>query len=314
MKRLYFLTLALSIAAGTFAQLPNGLYEGREGNGKPYYHHNLLLVDNDSLFLYKTPMIKENGKIYNSASDGGFHYFCGTSTRTDSGAIIHLIEYNCDYCFHLFRTDSSTGFMYPIPRTHTFRLTPTSTGFSINKVAYHKSNSSLDNFPSRAEFYPDPDSNWIYREEPNGQYQLISTGMKNFLQTNLLVLDHDTLRICLDRTSFTGKSLDSVIETLDPHMIRVDTTNITLCFYTISQLKQLTSTGSRPVRFIQIKEIIDYWKAARIKMTYVISLPKSIHHFSEHQYNVLFEYKKVGGKYVFPGPPPEAGWTLIEQK
>jgi hypothetical protein len=197
--------------------------------------------------------------------------------------------------------------MYPIPRQDTFGLARTNLGFKIGTVAYHKSTRPPDVFPPRNLFYPDPDSNDIYRNDPKGQYALISTGIKNFLETKMLTLDHDTLRICLDRKSF-----DSVIETLDPGKIRLDTTNITLCFYTTAELKRLAATSARAVRYIQLTQIIDYWKAARIEMTYVISLPKCIHHFSEHEYHALFEYKKRGNEYVLLGEPVPPGWSLVE--
>jgi len=125
----------------------------------------------------------------------------------------------------------------------------------------------------------------------------------------LLSLDHDTLRVCLERKSF-----DSVIESLDPGKIRLDTANITLAFYTTAELNRLTATSARPVRYIQLTQIIDYWKAARIEMTYAISLPESIHHFSEREYHALFEYKKSANNYVLLGEPEPSGWSLVEQK
>lgn len=311
MKRLHFLALALFITARASAQLANGLYEGVEKNAAPYYHHCFLLVAGDSLFLYKTPMVKVKGKMVYSASDGGFHYFYGAFSHSDTSTTIRLrlSEYNCDYCGHLMHIDSSTGFMYPTPRQDTLRLVRTNTGFKIGNVAYHPSTNPPDDFPPRGSFYPDPDSNDIYRIDPKGQYTLISTGIMNFLETKMLTLDHDTLRICLDRKVF-----DSVVETLDPGKIRVDTANITLCFYTTAELKRLTATSGRPVRYIQLTQIIDYWKAARIEMTYAISLPKSVHHFSEHEYHALLEYKKRGNQYVLAGEPVSPGWSLVEQQ
>jgi hypothetical protein len=309
MQRLHALFLALFIATGTSAQIASGLYEGLEKNAAPYYHHCLLLVAGDSLFLYKTPMLKVKGKMVHSASDGGFHYFYGSFSHCDTSTIIQLTEYNCDYCAYRVNIDSSTGFMYPIPRQDTFRLTRTNLSFNIGTVTYHKSTIPPDDFPPRSLFYPDLDSNYIYREEPKGQYPLISTGIKNFLETRMLTLDHDTLRICLDRKVF-----DSVVETLDPRRIQLDTADIMLCFYTKAELKRLTASSARPVRYIQLAQIIDYWRAARIEMTYVISLPRSIHHFSEREYHALFEYKKSANNYVLIGDPSPPGWSLVEQQ
>lgn len=254
-------------------------------------------------------MVKVKGKMVRSASDGGFHYFYGTASHRDTCTTIYLTEHNCDYCAYRVHVDSSTGFMYPIPRQDTFRLARTNTSFKIGTVVYHTSARPPDAFPPRSLFYPDPDSNYIYREEPKGQYTLISMGIKDFLETKMLTLDHDTLRVCLDRKLF-----DSIVETLDPGKIRVDSANITLCFYTTAELQRLTAISNRPVRYIQLTKIIDYWKAARIEMTYIISLPKSIHHFSEHEYHALFEYRKSANNYVRLGERVPSGWSLVEQQ
>ncbi len=125
--------------------------------------------------------------------------------------------------------------------------------------------------------------------DPKGQYRLISAAIKNFLQTKDIKPDSDTLRISIDRYSD-----HSPIESLNPVNIKIDTTGIVLCFYTQKkELKQLVSNSTKPIRYIEVGQIIDYWKAARVSLKYIIALPKTIHHFSEKQFSNLFEYNKV---------------------
>jgi hypothetical protein len=309
MKRILLFLLLVILTASSHAQIANGLYIGLEKMSWPHwYHENLLLADNDSIFIYKSPVEIINHKKTYSASDGAFYYYYGTTTHTDTANIVHLIRHNCDYCGMRVKIDTATGFRFPIADTATYRLYPTPGGFTLNKVAYHKSTlNPKQSFPPRQVFYPD--SNNIYRIDPKGQYRLISTAIKNFLETKTLTLDHDTLRICLDRIN-----QDSLVEKMDSNNIRPDTANIVLRFYALSEIKKLTSTSSKPIRYIQVGEIIDYWKAARISLTYTIAMPKTIHHFSERQYNTLLEYEKREGHYVLTSEPAATGWQLVEQK
>jgi hypothetical protein len=123
------------------------------------------------------------------------------------------------------------------------------------------------------------------------------------------MLDNDTLRVCIDRV---GDS--SVIETLDPAKIRIDTTGVTVIYYTKTEMKRLAVNRRKPIRYIEIGQIIDYWKAARISFKYIISLPGNIHDFSERQFSNMFEYNKVGAQYVLPDKLPENDWELVERK
>jgi hypothetical protein len=314
MKPFLFLLLAQTIAAGLYAQLSNGLYIGLEkmsnlspGQNARWYHENFLLVDNDSIFLYKSPIqIIKKRKIY-SASDGGFYYYYGESARTDSGMIVRLTRHYCDYCAMPIRMDTAMGFMYPIAKTETYKIDGNADGFSMGKVIYHRSTTDVSRFPPRKYFYPD--SNSIYRVDPKGQYQLISTGIKDFLATGSLRLDKDTLRVCLDRMRF-----DSIVETLDSSRIHLDSPGIVLRFYSRDGLKKVTERSTKPLRYVEVGEIIDYWKAARVSLTYIISLPKTIHDFSERQYAILLEYNKMGTRYIPAGDTTPSGWQLVEQK
>ena len=272
-----------------------------------WYHENLLLIDNDSFFIYKVPVqIVGKKKIY-SASDGAFYYYFGTATQTDTNTIVSLTMNNFDYCGHRVKNDTATGFMYPVAKVETYKLTTSPGNLKLGNVVYQKATGKDDYFPPKERFYFD--SNSIYRHNPKEQYKLISMGIKNFLQTKDLKLDNDTLRICIDRVSD-----DSIIETLDPAKIKIDTTGVTVVYYTQSELKRVTVNSGKPIRYIEIGRIIDYWKAARISVKYIISLPKGMHNFSERQFSNMFEYNKIGTEYVLVDKLPENGWELVEQK
>jgi hypothetical protein len=245
-------------------------------------------------------------KVY-SASDGAFYYYFGIATKTGTDTIVSLTMNNCDYCGHRVKIDKATGFMYPVAKVETYKLTTSPDVLKLGNVVYHKTTGKDDYFPPKQMFYFD--SNSIYRYDPKEQYKLISVGIKNFLQTKDLKLDNDTLRICIDRVSD-----DSISETLDPAKIKIDTTGVTVIYYTQSELKRLTVNSGIPIRYIEIGRIIDYWKAARISIKYIISLPKGIHNFSERQFSTMLEYNKIETAYVLADKLPENGWELVEQK
>ena len=275
---------------------------------RKWYHLNTLLIDNDSLFLYKVPVqIAKKDTLY-SVSDGAFYYYYGVVRKTDSGAIATLVSYNCDYCRTMYKIDTATEFRYPLPKLDTLRIKYTSNSIKVGEVVY--SPGSGESFPTRAAFYFD--SNAISRRNPKGQYMLIAQGIKNFIQTGELKTDSDTLRISLDR--FDDYRRTHLIERLDADLIHVDTIGINFRFYTRQQLHALLEQSNKVVRYIEVGDIVDYWKAARISLTYNILIPKYLHGFSERQHNNLFEYAKSGKRYRLEGHLPENGWELREQK
>lgn len=272
-----------------------------------WYYENSLFIDKDTFFIYKVPVqVVGKKKIY-SASDGGFYYWYGTLKQTDTGSVLNLIMNNCDYCGREEKTDSTTGFNYPVSKIKNYKFTTIPKGIKIGDVIYYKALQKNKYFPSKVMFYFD--SNSIYRNDPIGQYKLISIGIKNFLQTRELKLDNDTLRINIDRIND-----NATVETLDPDNLKIDTSGIVFKFYSQKELKKLTAILNRPIRYIEVGQIIDFWKAARIKFEYKISLPKSVHKFSERQLSNLFEYNKVGTDYLLVDKLPENSWWLIEQK
>jgi hypothetical protein len=131
---------------------------------RKWYHENLLLIDKDSLFIYKVPVrIIGNKKVY-SASDGAFYYYFGTIRQTDSGTIVSLTMNNCDYCGVRVKIDTSTGFRHPVAEAKSYKLTSSPGGLKIGEVTYSKTTGERNYFPPRHMFYFD--SNSIYRHDP----------------------------------------------------------------------------------------------------------------------------------------------------
>lgn len=278
---------------------------------RKWYHLNKILIDKDSIFLYKVPVrIEKKDTIY-SASDGAFYYYYGVIKRTDTSNIAYLTRYNCDYCGTMVREDSITGFNFLIPKFDTLKVTEGNNILTIGNTVYKTLKQTKDfYFPARTLFYFD--SNSISRRDPNGQYGLISQAIKSFLQTKQLKLDMDTLRVCIERYEFFEQN--RLIESLIADSFHIDTTNIHFDFLSRNQLKSKSNVENKVIRYIEINGIIDYWKAARIELKYKILIPRSIHKFSEKEYSNSFEYNKVGKKYELAGELPENDWGLVEQK
>ncbi len=321
MKLIILILCSYMVGLNSHSQSQNGFYKGleriswKDDNGKvhyydaprKWYHENLLLVENDSFFMYKMPVQIVKKKKFYSASDGAFYYYYGKAEKRDTGTIINLISDNCDYCGQEVRIDTFTGFRYPMARLKSYKMETLQDRLKIGDVVYTKTSKNETDFPPKSMFYFD--SNSIYRVDPKNQYKLIATAIKHFLQTKELKLDNDTLRISMDR-----KNNDSVVETLDPGKIEMDTTGVILAYYNQIQLKKLIASSNKPIRYIEVGEIIDYWNAARISLTYVISLPNTQRNFSERQYHIVLEYHKIGAEYILREGLPENGWQLVERK
>ncbi len=273
---------------------------------RKWYHLNKLLIENDSLFIYKVPVQIEKKDTLYSASDGAFYYCYGKFQQIDTNTVAILTMYNCDYCGRQVKIDSITGFMFPIPKIDTFKVTKRTNELVLGNVTYTIDNKQKDYFPDKQMFYLD--SNSIYRVNPKEQYGLISKGIKNFLQTQEFKLENDTLIISLDRVDSKTK-----LETLNPAYFNIDTLGVIFKYCTLLELDSLANNKKQVIRYIDIGEIIDYWSAARISLTYRILLPKEISNFKERQYNNLFEYKKNGANYTLIGDNNQNGWELIEQ-
>jgi len=278
---------------------------------RKWYHENLVMIENDSIFIYKVPLRIVGNRKYYSASDGAFYYFYGVIRQSVDSKTAYLASFNCDYCGKLTYMDSLTGYNYPKPVYDTLKMSFQNGKLRLGNVIYEKTKLKKNNyFPYKASFYLD--SNSIYRENPKEQYELISQGIKNFIQTKELIQDGDTIRICIDR--FSDYKQNELIETLNPNLFRIDTTHIVFKYYTTEQLKDIVNNSKKPIRVIMITEIIEHWKSANISLKYKILLPSIIHNFSEKEYHNTFEYEKVGQNYKLIGQFDENSWGLIQQK
>jgi hypothetical protein len=314
MKMIITITF-LILATKSHCQLGNGTYQGLErmaGYDPPrkWFHLNTAYVRNDTLFLYKAPIIIHKKDTIHSASDGGFYYYLGTLYQQDTTISVRLAKTNCDYCARKIRVDTATGFRYPIIDTTEYKIRKTAHGFSMNGVQYTLEKKELDSFPEEL-FYPDP--NDIYRINPAGQYKLISQAITTFLDSDSLKVTGDTLYICSDRYEInlvTGK--DSILESLDPSRLNIHYREKKIACIDYAALKARMANQHTPFRFFQIGEIIDYKQAARITLAYKILVPASVRQFSERQYRTLLEYNKSGDDYILR-EGPFIGFELIEK-
>ena len=307
-----------------FAQLENGVYKGLErmcwtnDKGKvecfdaphKWYHLNTVYIRNDTMFLYKEPiMIRKKDTTY-SASDGAFYYYFGKVYKLDTTLIAKLTMNNCDYCGRRYETDTSTGFQYPIIDTVKYLVHKNKNGFSLNGVNYLFKKKELGNFPERLFYF---DENSIYRTNPKEQYKLISQSVQDFLKSDSLKLKSDTIIICPDRFEQNiFNQTDTISESLNPTLFHINNLDKKIIFLSFKALKEKVRTENKPFHFIQIGEIIDYKNAARITLTYKIILPQTIKGFSERQYHSVIEYNKTNNNYVLQDEP-FIGFELIEK-
>ena len=84
-------------------------------------------------------------------------------------------------------------------------------------------------------------------------------------------------------------------------------------YSTLSELESRIDVKKQIVRYVEIGEIVDYWRAARISLTYKILLPKGISDFEERQYNSLLGYKKNSMNYSLMKDHVQNGCELIKQ-
>ncbi len=116
---------------------------------KKWYYESSLLIDKDSFFIYKVPVqIVGKKKIY-SAADGGFYYYFGKTQQTDTGTIVKLIMNNCDYCAHSIEVDTVTGFMFPVAKVESYKVTAIPNGVRLGNVSYYRNTVKNDYFPAR---------------------------------------------------------------------------------------------------------------------------------------------------------------------
>lgn len=63
---------------------------------RKWYHLNTVMIDKDSIYVYKVPVKIEKKDTSYSASDGGYYYYYGILRQTDTAAIAYMTSYNCD--------------------------------------------------------------------------------------------------------------------------------------------------------------------------------------------------------------------------
>ena len=324
MMKIIILIVFCFLTFNSYAQIDMGVYKGFErmcwtnDKGKiecydaphKWYHSNTVYIRNDTMFLYKEPiMISKKDTIY-SASDGAFYYFFGKIYKSDTTLFVKLIMNNCDYCRRRYKADTSTGFQYPIIDTVEYAIHKTKNGFSLNGVNYAFKKKELGEFPEQLFYF---DENSIYRTNPKEQYKLISQSIKDFLKSDSLKLKSDTIIICIDRFEqniFGGE--ETILETLNPAILHINYLDKKIIFLSYGILKEEMKIENKPYRFLQIGEIIDYKKAARITLTYKIIVPNTLKGFSERQYHSLIEYNKISDNYVLQ-EGPFIGFELIKK-
>lgn len=132
---------------------PNGKVECYD-EPRNWYHENTVLIDQDSIFMYKTPLKIVNGRKLYSTSDGAFFYYYGVIKNINFKKYAYLTSYNCDYCGKMVGNDSVTGHQVIIPYLDTLEFQFAGNKIKIGKVLYDKLKiKKTDYFPSKYLFY-----------------------------------------------------------------------------------------------------------------------------------------------------------------
>ncbi len=148
--KLFFLILIVFNAFYMYSQNYDGYYEGMERmcwkneNGKTeyydpprrWYHYNHLTIKNDSVYLYRCPVILHRRDTLHSASDGAFYYHYGRILRTDTGDVVDFYLKKCDYCAIKKVKDPVTGKLLPVQSHDIYKIATIKGGYEINGVKY----------------------------------------------------------------------------------------------------------------------------------------------------------------------------------
>ena len=155
-----FLSILLIFLTGTlFAQSLDGYYEGMErmswvnekgkteyyDSPRKWFHFNHLTIKNDSVYLYRCPVILKKRDTLHSASDGAFYYHYGLLLKTDSGYFVSYYKRECDYCSHKKKKNPVTGKLLPENTQEIYKITVGDKGLEINGVKYGRKLMSLMN-------------------------------------------------------------------------------------------------------------------------------------------------------------------------
>jgi hypothetical protein len=126
--------------------------DDNEKTGWKWYHLNWLKIKGDSCFLDQNPVTIYKKDTSWSASDGGFLYYSGTVTRTDTTVIFNLTELFCDYCGELVQKQPD-GSYKRVKRIKQYTGRLSGGGFIINDFFYQKIANRLDMISEHPEPY-----------------------------------------------------------------------------------------------------------------------------------------------------------------
>jgi hypothetical protein len=320
MNRIYLIFL-IFISIKSFSQIDNGYYIGYErmcwinekgikecyDAPRKWYHKNNLLVSNDSIFIYKEPIIINRKDTLYSASDGAFYYFSGKIFNVDSKDFITVVLTNCDYCAQKIIVDSISGFITPITDTLTYRLTKNENDLVINNVIY--SLHPFESFPIPRQYFNQffvPDVNFSYRRNPLRQYDLINQCLKDFLNQDTLNFS-DTVIVCFDRFDYNDK-----IETLDVSFLNTNYNNYKIEYLSLDGILALSEKHNKAMRYIQTGEIYDTKITTKISLTNKICVPSKLKGFQDKEYRYEYDYAKDNADYKLI-KAEQTGWSLIQK-
>jgi hypothetical protein len=109
-KRIFLIPLILTVFIGCnkyASPLKDGKYFGyeslpnlslREGPESIRYYTCILQISNGKVTLNQSPTQLVKGKVYASASDGGFPKYDGEITVLGKRTLVSLRKTSCDYC------------------------------------------------------------------------------------------------------------------------------------------------------------------------------------------------------------------------
>jgi len=149
-----------------------------------------------------------------------------------------------------------------------------------------------------------------YDVDPKEKSDLIVTALNRFLLVDSLIKNQDTVIVCLDRYNI---SADELKEVLDPAKLPAKIGAYNIKYLDRKAITKISEETKKPIRFVLIRQIIDYHFAARICLTSKLQLPKKLKKFSDKEYFVLFEYVFKDNKFHFLPEGSENGWELISR-
>lgn len=304
-----------------FAQPANGFYEGWEKHSSKKLRNtamrNILEIRGDSLFLSSTVMQKTRRGWQTMDAVSVVYYYFGRIRGNNTDCSVLLMLNNCDYCGTRMYTDSLTGYHYPIWDTTLHRIEALSgsynKGFIMAGIRYSNMKAPPYIYCSDARFFYD--ENNIRREDPPGQYALISEGIKELLNSDTLQYYcpiGDTLFICTQRWRKRYGKADSLLEQLEAKGFALEGLNRYCVFATRDSIYAIAERLKRPLRYIEIGAIHDRKISSIITLNYSLFLPTTVRHFKGGEHHSELWFEKVGERYILDRAFFE-GWSRVER-